>query len=75
MTMLEDVSVKLRGTLISVALLAAACTAPAEVAQGPAPACALPAIITPAPAYTPPADEIVADEPTAHYMLALTWAP
>ena len=39
-------------------LLAAACTAPAEVAQGPAPACALPAVITPAPAYTPPADEI-----------------
>jgi ribonuclease T2 len=56
-------------------LLAAACTAPAEVAQGPAPACALPAVITPAPAYTPPADEIVADEPTAHYMLAMTWAP
>ena len=75
MTMLEDVSVKLCGTLISVALLAAACTAPAEVAQGPAPACALPAVIAPAPVYTPPADEIVADEPTAHYMLALTWAP
>ena len=60
---------------VILALLAAACTAPAEVAQGPAPACALPAVITPAPAYTPPADEIVADEPTAHYMLALTWAP
>jgi len=54
----------------------AACAAPAEVAQStPPPSCNIPAVVTPAPAYTPPADEIVADEPTAFYMLALTWAP
>lgn len=69
---------KVRQTLVTLAaaLLAVACTAPAEIARTPpAPTCALPATITPAPAYTPPADEIVADEPTALYMLALTWAP
>lgn len=65
-----------RVLIAAVALLAASCTAPAEIAQvSPAPACALPATITPAPSYTPPADEVVADEPTALYMLALTWAP
>ena len=56
------------------ALLLASCAAPAE-APPPAPSCTLPAVVTPAPAYTPPADEVVADEPTAFYMLALTWAP
>ncbi|MDO9472256.1 MAG: ribonuclease [Caulobacter sp.] len=70
---------KVRQTLVTLAtaLLAAACTAPAEITQAPSPAptCALPATITPAPSYTPPADEVVADEPTALYMLALTWAP
>lgn len=59
------------------ALLAASCAAPeksASVAEDPR-ACIVPANMMPAPAYTPPADEVVADEPTAFYMLALTWAP
>jgi ribonuclease T2 len=73
---LEDVSVTLRWTVISVALLAAACTAPLlGGGRELAPICVPPAGLTPAPAYMPPADEVVADEPTAFYMLALTWAP
>ena len=57
------------------ALFLAACAAPGPEAAPPAPSCNVPAEVTPAPVYTPPADEIVADEPTAFYMLALTWAP
>jgi len=57
-------------------LLVAGCAAPAGVEpSAAAPACVLPASVAPAPAYDPPADEIEADEPTAFYMLALTWAP
>lgn len=57
--------------------LAAGCAAPvvANASAAPDDICRVPARITPAPAYSPPADEIVADEPTAFYMLALTWAP
>ena len=59
------------------ALAATSCAAPEKpvpVAEDPR-LCVIPANMTPAPAYTPPADEVVADEPTAFYMLALTWAP
>ena len=66
-----------RPLYVAIAALAllGSCAAPIEQAAAPAPSCRLPAAVTPAPAYTPPADEVVADEPTAFYMLALTWAP
>lgn len=57
--------------------LAAGCAAPivADASVAPDDVCRVPVRITPAPAYDPPADEVVADAPTAFYMLALTWAP
>lgn len=58
---------------LALAALIAGCAVPTDPA--PLALCAVPAQVTPAPAYDPPADEIVADEPTAFYMLALTWAP
>lgn len=58
---------------LAVLTFLAGCAAAAD--PTPAAVCALPVAVTPAPAYSPPADEIVADEPTAFYMLALTWAP
>jgi len=68
------INLKAPSAIAALALLSS-CAAPAKVAETAAPACAIPADITPAPAYTPPAAEIVADEPTAFYMLSLTWAP
>ena len=66
----------LRPALAALLALTAGCAAPLSgAAAGPAGACVLPAVVTPAPAYDPPADEVTADEPTAFYMLALTWAP
>lgn len=65
-------------SLLSLAavLVLAGCAAPEKpAALAEAPACSLPAVITPAPAYIPPAAEVVQGEPTAFYMLALTWAP
>lgn len=59
----------------AVLLAVTSCALPGGEHATPAPACKLPASITPAPAYTPPADEVVTDEPTAQYLLALTWAP
>lgn len=66
-----------RPLYVAVAALAllAGCAAPIEQASAPAPSCRLPAAVTPAPAHAPPADEVVKDEPTAFYMLALTWTP
>lgn len=69
-----------RATLVAVLLtgaLTAGCAAPvvADASVAPDAVCRVPVRITPAPAYAPPADEVVADEPTAFYMLALTWAP
>lgn len=62
--------------LSAVAVLALfGCAAPIEQVAGPPPSCHLPAAVIPAPSYMPPADEVVKDEPTAFYMLALTWAP
>ncbi|WP_269715151.1 ribonuclease T2 family protein [Caulobacter sp. NIBR2454] len=37
--------------------------------------CAVPANLAPAPAYVPPAEEVVRDQPVAHNLLALSWAP
>ncbi|HRD28197.1 MAG TPA: ribonuclease [Caulobacter sp.] len=66
----------LRSVLTVLLTLAAGCAVPESVAPAAAgAACLLPARVTPAAAYDPPADEIVADAPTAFYMLALTWAP
>lgn len=69
----------LRPAATALILATVACTAPApQQAAGvdAAPvACRLPASVTPAPQRRPPADEIVSDEPTAFYMLALTWSP
>jgi ribonuclease T2 len=61
---------------MALCLLVAGC-APPSLGGGRelAPICVPPKDLRPAPAYTPPADEVVADEPTAFYMLALTWVP
>jgi ribonuclease T2 len=67
-------AMKAHWTFIAAALLAA-CAAPAAEQTPSAALCNIPAVVTPAPSYTPPAEEVVADEPTAFYMLALTWAP
>lgn len=47
----------------------------ASGASAPPRSCHLPKTITPAPELVPPANEIVRDQTTAFYMLALTWAP
>lgn len=62
-------------TALALLMLAAGCAAPARPVAEAAPACNLPAGIVPAPALTPSPAEVVKDEPTAFYMLALTWAP
>src|SRR5690606_23605508 len=47
---------------------------PVEI-SAPSSVCAVPADLRPAPAYRPPRDEIVDDEPTAYHLLAISWSP
>jgi ribonuclease T2 len=58
-------------SLTALAVMMAAAFAGAASAES----CPVPADLTPAPVYAPPPEEAVRDEPVAHNLLALSWAP